>query len=82
MAVATQIKSMDLLIFARAAEGLTHWRGIAVSFLALVLGGAVLLLGMNLTASSFSGAAMVVRFLFLLLCSFIVGIGVARPTDE
>jgi hypothetical protein len=77
MAVATQIKSMDLLLFARAAEGLSHWRGIVVSFLALLLGGAVLLLGMNLTASSFSGAAMVVRFLFLLLCSFIVGTGVS-----
>jgi hypothetical protein len=36
---------MDLLMFARASEGLTHVRGMVVSFLAFVIGGAFLVLG-------------------------------------
>ena len=42
MTVATQLKSMDFLMLTRASEGLTDFRGIAVSFLALLLGGTFL----------------------------------------
>ena len=45
MTLATQLKSMNFVMFARASEGLTHFRGIAVSFLATLLGGAFLFLG-------------------------------------
>ena len=52
MAVATHLKSMDFLMFAQAAEGLTHVRGIIVSFVAMLLGGACLFLGVYIMGSS------------------------------
>ena len=50
MAVAAHLKSMDLLMFARASEGLTHVRGMVVSFLAFVIGGAFIVIGVVLFA--------------------------------
>lgn len=56
MALATQLKSMDFVMFARASEGLTHFRGIVVSFLSMLLGGAFLFLGVYFAARSGSGS--------------------------
>jgi hypothetical protein len=77
MAVAAHLKSMDLLVFARAAEGLTHWRGIVVSFISFLAGGAFIFLG--LYAASRSPGFMGMGFLFLcwLLYSLIAGTGVS-----
>lgn len=52
MAVAAHLKSMDLLMFARASEGLTHVRGMVVCFLAFVIGGAFLVLGLYVATST------------------------------
>ncbi len=62
MAVATELKALDFMMFARASEGLTHVRGIAVSFAAMVLGGAFLLLGFYFAAS---GGALGRMMLFI-----------------
>jgi hypothetical protein len=58
---------MDLLMFARASEGLTHIRGMLVSFLSFLVGGAFLALGLYVAGTSPGALA---RF-FLLLCWFI-----------
>jgi len=67
MAVATQLKSMDLLMFARASEGLTHVRGMVVSFLGFVCGGACLVLGLYVASSSMN----ILARLFLLVTWFL-----------
>ena len=41
MAVATHLKSMDFLMSPQAADGLTHVRGIIVSFVAMLSEGQV-----------------------------------------
>ena len=56
MAVVNELKSMDFLILARASEGLTHVRGIVVSFLAMLLGALFLFLGFYFAARSGGGA--------------------------
>jgi hypothetical protein len=77
MAIAAHLKSMDLLMFARTSEGLTHWRGIAVSFLSFLIGGAFLLLGIYFAGRSpgFIGTG----FLFIcgVLYALIAGTGIS-----
>ncbi len=77
MAVATQLKPMDFLTFARASEGLTHCRGIMVSFLALLLGGSFLFLGMYFAGTSAGGIGRVVLFICWLIDAVIAGTGVS-----
>ena len=76
MAVATHLKSMDFLMFARAAEGLTHVRGIIVSFVAMLLGGACLFLGVYILESSPGIFGRVMLFICWVLYALIVGTGV------
>ena len=76
MAVATQLKSMDLLMFARASEGLTHYRGIAVCFVSMLLGGAFLFLGIYFAARSGSGFGRFMFFICWLIDGGIVGTGI------
>ena len=77
MAVAAHLKSMDLLMFARASEGLTHVRGMVVSFLAFVIGGAFLVLGLYVATSTTN----VMGRMFLLFCwllyALVAGTGVS-----
>jgi hypothetical protein len=77
MAVATQLKSMDFLMFARASEGLTHFRGIAVSFLAMLLGGAFLFLGVYFAGRSGSGFGRIMLLICWLIYAAIAGTGVS-----
>jgi hypothetical protein len=75
MALATQLKSMDFVMFARAAEGLTHFRGIVVSFLSMLLGGAFLFLGVYFAARSGSGSGRIMLFICWLIYAGIAGTG-------
>lgn len=77
MTVATNLKSMDLAMFARASEGLTHWRGIAVTFFSLILAGAILALGMYSAASSASAMGVAVLVLCWILYSLVGGTGIS-----
>jgi hypothetical protein len=77
MTVATQLKSMDFVMFARASEGLTHFRGIAVSFLAMLLGGAFLFLGVYFAGRSTGGFGRIMLFLCWLIYAGIAGTGVS-----
>jgi len=77
MTVATQLKSMDFVMFARASEGLTHFRGIVVSFLAMLLGGAFLFLGVYFAARSTGGLGRIMLFICWLIYAGIVGTGVS-----
>ena len=77
MTVATQLKSMDFVMFARASEGLTHFRGIVVSFLAMLLGGAFLFLGVYFAARSTGGVGRIMLFICWLIYAGIVGTGVS-----
>ncbi len=76
MAVASHLKSMNFVIFARAAEGLTHIRGILVSFVAMLLGGACLFLGVYIMGSSPGSFGRVMLFICWVLNALIVGTGV------
>jgi hypothetical protein len=77
MAIATNLKSMDLVMLARASEGLTHWRGIAVSFISFLVGGAFLLLGVYFAGTSPGVVGRVFLFLCWLLYAVIAGTGVS-----
>lgn len=77
MAVATHLQSMDFLMFARASEGLTHLRGIVVSFVAMVLGGGFLFLGVYAMGSSPGMLGRVVLFVCWIFYWLIVGTGVS-----
>jgi hypothetical protein len=77
MAIATHLKSMDLLMFARASEGLTHWRGIVISFISFLAGGAFLLLGMYVVSQSPGFMGMGFMFLCCLLYALIAGTGIS-----
>lgn len=78
MTVATQLKSMDFAMFARASEGLTHFRGIVVSFLAMLLGGAFLFLGVYFAGrSGGSGFGRIMLFICWLIYAGIAGTGVS-----
>lgn len=76
MAVATHLKSMDFLMFARASEGLTHFRGIAVSFVAMLLGGAFLFLGVYFATRSGSGFGRLMLLICWLIDAGIAGTGI------
>ena len=76
MAVATHLKSMDFLMFARASEGLTHIRGIIVSFVAMLLGGACLFLGVYIMGISPGIFGRLMLFICWVLYALIVGTGV------
>ena len=76
MAVATHLKSMDFLMFAQAADGLTHVRGIIVSFVAMLLGGACLFLGVYIMGISPGIFGRVMLFICWVLYALIVGTGV------
>ncbi len=75
MALATQLNSMDFVMFARASEGLTHFRGIVVSFLSMLLGGAFLFLGVYFAARSGSGFGRLMLFICWLIYAGIAGTG-------
>lgn len=75
MAIATHLKSMDFLLFARASEGLTHIRGIVVSFVAMLLGGACLLLGVYFVAASPGNFGRVMLFICWVQYVLIAGTG-------
>ena len=77
MAMAAQLKSMDFLMFARASEGLTHFRGILVSFLAMLLGGGFLFLGVYLAGRSGSGFGRFMLFICWLIYAAIAGTGIS-----
>jgi hypothetical protein len=77
MTVATQLKSMDFVMFARASEGLTHFRGIVVSFLAMLLGGAFLFLGVYFAGRSPGGFGRIMLFLCWLIYAGIAGTGIS-----
>lgn len=77
MAVGTDLRSMDFVMFARASEGLSHGRGIIVSFLAMVLGGGFLFLGLYSMGTSPGAAGRVVLLLCWLLCVLIAGTGIS-----
>ncbi|MGH7853546.1 MAG: hypothetical protein ACREP3_08895 [Candidatus Binatia bacterium] len=77
MALATELKSMDFLMFARASEGLTHFRGIAVSFLAMLLGGAFLFLGVYFAGRSTGGFGRIMLFICWIIYAGIAGTGVS-----
>jgi hypothetical protein len=77
MALGTDLKAMDLAVYARASEGLGHGRGIIVSFLAMVLGGGVLLIGvyaMGRSPGAFGGAVL---FLCWVLAALVAGTGLS-----
>ena len=77
MAMAAQLKSMDFLMFARASEGLTHFRGILVSFLAMLLGGGFLFLGVYLAGRSGSGFGRFMLLICWLIYAAIAGTGIS-----
>ena len=77
MAVATHLKSMDFLMFARASEGLTHIRGIIVSFVAMLLGGSCLFLGVYIMGTSPGIFGRIMLFICWVLYAVIVGTGVS-----
>ena len=77
MAVATELKSMDFLMFARASEGLTHVRGIVVSFVAMLLGGAFLFLGFYFAARTGGSFGRFMLFVCWLIYAGIAGTGVS-----
>lgn len=77
MIVEAQLKSMDLAMFARASEGLSHGRGIVVSFSALVLGGGVAFLGLYAVAGSSGIGATLVLAICTLLSLLIAGTGIS-----
>ena len=77
MALATQLNSVDFAMFARASEGLTHFRGIVVSFLAMVLGGAFLFLGVYFAGRSAGGFGRIILFICWLIYAGIAGTGVS-----
>lgn len=77
MAISSYLKSMDLAMFARASEGLTHWRGIVVTLASLLVAGAILMLGMYFVASSPSAMGMVALFICWVLYALIGGAGVS-----
>jgi hypothetical protein len=77
MAVATELKSMDLLMFARASEGLTHVRGIVVSFVAMLLGGAFLFLGFYFAARTGGSFGRFMLFVCWLIYAGIAGTGLS-----
>ena len=77
MAVATQLKSMDFTMFARASEGLTHFRGIVVSFLAMLLGGAFLFLGVYFAGRLGGGFGRMLLFICWLIYACVAGTGVS-----
>lgn len=77
MAVATQLKSMDFLMFAHASEGLTHFRGIMVSFVAMLLGGTFLFLGVYFAGRSGSGFGRIMLFICWLIYAAIAGTGLS-----
>jgi hypothetical protein len=77
MAVATHLKSMDMLMFARASEGLTHVRGMIVSFLGFVCGGVFLVLGLYVASSSMNVLARMFLIFTWLLYALIAGTGVS-----
>src|ERR1044071_9082226 len=76
MAVATELKSMDFMMFARASEGLTHFRGIVVSFAAMLLGGAFILLGLYFGASG-GTLGRIMLFICWVIYAVIAGTGVS-----
>jgi hypothetical protein len=77
MALAAHLKSMDLLMVARASEGLAHWRGIVVSFLSFLIGGVFLLLGIYFAGRSpgFIGTGFL--FVCWVLYALIAGTGIS-----
>ena len=77
MAVAAHLKSMDLLMFARASEGLTHVRGMVVSFLAFVCGGAFPVLGSYVASASMNVLARMFLLFTWFLYALIAGTGVS-----
>ena len=77
MAVVNELKSMDFLILARASEGLTHVRGIVVSFLAMLLGALFLFLGFYFAARSGGGFGRFMLFVCWLIYAGIAGTGVS-----
>jgi len=77
MAVATELKSMDFMMFARASEGLTHFRGIAVSFIAMLLGGTFIFLGLYFAGTSGGAIGRVMLFICWLIYAAIAGTGVS-----
>ena len=64
-------------MFARASEGLTHWRGIVVSFISFLAGVAFLLLGMYVVSQSPGYMGMGFMFFCWLLYALIAGTGVS-----
>lgn len=76
MAVATELKSMDFMLFVRAAEGLSHVRGIVVSFLAMLFGGAFILLGLYF-ATSGGALGKIMLFICWMIYTVIAGTGVS-----
>lgn len=77
MAIASNLKSMDMAMFARASEGLTHWRGIAVTFASLLVAGALLALGMYFAASSASAMGAIMLFICWVLYALVGGAGIS-----
>ena len=77
MAVGSQLKSMDFMMFARASEGLTHVRGILVSFVAMLLGGAFLFLGFYFAARTGGSFGRFLLFVCWLIYAGITGTGVS-----
>jgi len=68
---------MDFLMLARAAEGLTHIRGIVVSFLAMLIGGVFLFLGVYLLTRSSGGFGRILLFLCWLIDAGIAATGIS-----
>jgi len=77
MTMAAHLKSMDPLTFARAAEGLTHWRGIVVSFLSFLAGGGFLLLGLYFVGRSPGFFGIGFLFICWVLYALIAGTGIS-----
>jgi hypothetical protein len=77
MAVAAQLESMDFLMLTRASEGLTHFRGIVVSFLAMLLGGAFLFLGLHAAGSSGGAFGRIMLFICWIIYAVVTGTGVS-----
>lgn len=77
MAVATELKSMDFMMFARASEGLTHFRGIVVSFVAMLLGGAFIVLGLYFAGTSGGTLGRIMLFICWVIYAVIAGTGVS-----
>jgi hypothetical protein len=77
MALGTDLKSMDFMMFARASEGLGEGRGIIVSFVAMMLGGGVLLFGLYAVGKSPGALGGVVLFICWILTALIAGTGLS-----